>query len=512
MSHEAPKATLNINSGQKISWTVSPAELKESQRETRSCKPEVLFSLGQKEGGVITKQVQSPLAVKPSAPKLELVNPVVSELSAIPPQPNFDSVQSQYPAPSVSQAQSYIQVQPPGEPEEHLEEEGEGELEDAVFELPQPPVETNQASQGAVAHPQGGVQVNPGEIEIEGEELESDSEMSEERTIAPSPFSGSAGEDGDAWLRHFENYCTYKGYEEAKTIALFKVLLTDAAAVWLDALTATEAGTWAQLKAKYTERYKTPEIMKYKSAREIFSRRQRQDESVEDFISYMRKLARTISVDDKITGFAILNGLKPDIAAYVTQQKPANVEEILQAARIAELTSPQKTATESVLSDQLTEVQTEVKRLSQKWDKLATASVADRRSPSPAASAKRVTFDATQSMQEFPRNQGYYQDARAPQRGGRPFGNRGGGSFGQRGNFMSRPQRQNYPSYPTSQNYQNYPPSQMGGLCQKCGQQNHTHPNYCKAINKMCNYCGKRGHFSKVCRAAMRARGPLRYD
>ena len=37
--------------------------------------------------------------------------------------------------------------------------------------------------------------------------------------------------------------------------------------------------------------------------------------------------------------FAILNGLLPHISNYVTQQQPKTVPELLQAARIAELTT-----------------------------------------------------------------------------------------------------------------------------------------------------------------------------
>jgi len=43
-----------------------------------------------------------------------------------------------------------------------------------------------------------------------------------------------------------------------------------------------------------------------------------------------------------MTGFAILNGLCPAIAAYVSQQKPNNVDDMLRATRIAKLTTPQK--------------------------------------------------------------------------------------------------------------------------------------------------------------------------
>ena len=43
-------------------------------------------------------------------------------------------------------------------------------------------------------------------------------------------------------------------------------------------------------------------------------------------------------------------------------------------------------------------------------------------------------------------------------------------------------------------------------ICSRCGYQQHTAGSACPAVNKTCNYCHKRGHFSRVCRAAMRNR------
>ena len=61
-------------------------------------------------------------------------------------------------------------------------------------------------------------------------------EMAEDKSLIPPSFTGRPGEDGDIWLRHFRNYCTYKEYGDAKSLALLKVLLTGNAALWLDTL------------------------------------------------------------------------------------------------------------------------------------------------------------------------------------------------------------------------------------------------------------------------------------
>ena len=60
-------------------------------------------------------------------------------------------------------------------------------------------------------------------------------EMAEEKNFAPTQFYRRAGRDGEEWLRHFLNFCQYKGMDDGKRLALMKVLLAGNAAAWLEA-------------------------------------------------------------------------------------------------------------------------------------------------------------------------------------------------------------------------------------------------------------------------------------
>jgi len=40
--------------------------------------------------------------------------------------------------------------------------------------------------------------------------------------------------------------------------------------------------------------------------------------------------------------YAILNGLRPEIAAYVTQRKVTTMEQLLEATRVVELIAPKR--------------------------------------------------------------------------------------------------------------------------------------------------------------------------
>ena len=144
-------------------------------------------------------------------------------------------------------------------------------------------------------------------------------------------------------------------------------------------------------------------------------------------------------------------------------------------------------------------MQTEVKRLAQKWDRMTTAPVldrltqaeSDRRSPSPR---RRVTFNDQRTP---PPRQPQMWPTTAPFNGTRPPIPRQRGYWGnqQRSGGWRGPNPQTAPQQRGNQYMR----------CQKCGQGPHLYPNtYCPAANRQCNYCSKRGHFSAVCRSAAR--------
>ena len=102
-------------------------------------------------------------------------------------------------------------------------------------------------------------------------------------------------------------------------------------------------------------------------------------ESVDEYITKLRKKAASVGLDSKIQIFARLNGLLPDIASYVMERNATTLDEILQHARVAEITRhPSAQKSDDRVSGQLDKITEELTRLSARMNSMSTATVTAR--------------------------------------------------------------------------------------------------------------------------------------
>jgi len=360
-----------------------------------------------------------------------------------------------------------------------------------VDPVPQPVVHNPVGQLAPIAPPDQIVQLPPVVEPVE--------DMAE-GTVAPSVFTGKTTDNPGDWIRQFENYAVYRGLTDVQKCNLFRVLMSGPAADWLETVHIdVDPVTFAAYKTAFLTRYQMPQITKYKSAREIFSRTQGDEESVDDFICQMQKLGKIVGMTGDMLNYAILNGLKPHIASYVTQKAPTTIDDLLSAARVAELTI-------SPVRD--TSLHAKVDKLMESWEqsKLCATSIQQRpRSPTPQP--KRVTFNEGPVRQNFrPAGNWNAQGMRPPQgpyqRSENTWGPRPGASGFVRGGIY-----QQRPRFPNQQNFQqsmNQPASyypQQRPKCSKCGRPSHSNINFCPAINVTCFGCGRKGHYQRACRS-----------
>ena len=149
-------------------------------------------------------------------------------------------------------------------------------------------------------------------------------------------------------------------------------MITDLAGDRLASLPDASTGSYANIKQAFDARYKVPEMMKYKSAKNLFSRKQQQSESDDDLCAGLQKAARIIGADEKTSVYAALNGISPSLVGFIAQRKPEAMTTLLEAARIAELTIPAQRNAQDEVSSQISEVKAEMqKKLNETWERVA---------------------------------------------------------------------------------------------------------------------------------------------
>ena len=99
-------------------------------------------------------------------------------------------------------------------------------------------------------------------------------------------------------------------------------MLTETARDWLENLLATNTDTYAHLKATFEERYIQPTILRFRSAREVFGKKQENQESVDVYANRLQSLAKRIQIDDQTLLYGFLNGIKPKLVPHVLGKNP----------------------------------------------------------------------------------------------------------------------------------------------------------------------------------------------
>lgn len=199
----------------------------------------------------------------------------------------------------------------------------------------------------------------------------------EELSLAPPMFSGASRVDADAWLHRFIQYVDYKRLGDEQKLQLFKLLMTDAAADWLRALPDEATRDFRDVVKKFNDRFVANAACKNANVAALWNRRQRPGETAEDFITATLRIAARIPVrDEDLVRHAAIQGLKEDIRRFVLLSRCSNIEEVMEAARLAEATTDQTpTTADRLLLQQLAGQVNAIQEAVGKMSAAATTSV-----------------------------------------------------------------------------------------------------------------------------------------
>ena len=248
------------------------------------------------------------------------------------------------------------------------------------------------------------------------------------------------------------------------------------------------------LRDAFKERYIQPAILRFRSARDIFGKKQSCDESVDAYASRLRNLSKKVQVDDNTLLYALLSGLKRKLASFVLARNPQTFVDAVDSARIAEY-SIVDSGPDDQLTGQMAELRQDIQRLAQRYDSSPPPSAAIQNNTLPIP-ARRVTLRQPRGQANrgrvFTHPPGQGMRFQRPENQ-QPFAFRGQTAGRGRGNRFLFTLTDRFQS-PVQQN--------TAQRCGKCGRAQHANVLYCPAVNKYCSFCGRMGHFRAVCRNA----------
>jgi hypothetical protein len=210
-------------------------------------------------------------------------------------------------------------------------------------------------------------------------------------------FFGNIGDDVTIWLNSLKDFIQFKTIAADKQLSLFKLRLAGSAQAWITSLPDGQKDTFDHLEAAFKARFQPKELEKFKYAKELFNERQVPGQSVDEFITQIRKKSTIAGVDEATLAFIIINALSPNISSYVLENEHDTIENILQHARVAELTrSLAPSCSEGAVLQQISTLTEQVSRLNQKIASLSMAAVDE------SPMKRQVSFEDVRGRSQSP--------------------------------------------------------------------------------------------------------------
>ena len=90
------------------------------------------------------------------------------------------------------------------------------------------------------------------------------------------------------------------------------------------------------MRDAFLQRFEDTQVLRWRRANELHQRVQGQSESVNEYITAMRKLAKTLEIYGDVELYDIQRGLRPEILEHAMLAKAMTIDDVLKAARVAE--------------------------------------------------------------------------------------------------------------------------------------------------------------------------------
>jgi hypothetical protein len=372
--------------------------------------------------------------------------------------------------------------------------------------------------------------LNPGMLQLMPNVAQGTSQISIRDVAFTAGFFTGAGngeQTAEEWLEALRMYIAFK---KISTDDSLQMLFKGPAAIWLRSVPHRSLASFVTLCQAFTERYALTRIEKWRQTSEIWKRRQRPQESTDDYIATMQLMAKRLEMPQSSLIDAILQGLRSEIrlmvlladtssihntlttaraaeAAHVADSKPVNNDDLRYSAELItvnnkldtllqQVSTTRSTTTEN-LERRVTFVQAAISDVADGRESNNQRRLMDRRSSSPTSGrnfgrrqsvspGRDMIRDVDQSVYQHLSPGGYrsqykqelsWRQQRPPTRGAAPT---------RRSNNYQQQQPQQLSGWPGGRHY--------------CGRQHQPGRQFCPAANSQCYNCSKIGHIARMCR------------
>jgi hypothetical protein len=161
---------------------------------------------------------------------------------------------------------------------------------------------------------------------------------SQSSVISPAPYRGKRDpQDPASFLANLESYMSLKGKDltDEQKISYLRLLLRDSATIWLNSLKPEEVKVYKDLKEAFLVRFSVPKQKKWLAAQKLYTETQRPSEGLDEFIERLLSDSTKIGLSDNEKSNIILSALPQDIRSFVIREEPADLSELIEAARLA---------------------------------------------------------------------------------------------------------------------------------------------------------------------------------
>ena len=156
-------------------------------------------------------------------------------------------------------------------------------------------------------------------------------------------FGGRTDEDYHAWRKHTERNFVFLNWDDRKCAAYLPTLLQDKALRYYETLPPTSTASTASVFEALTNKFSTA-AKGMLQINKLLERNQGETESVEEYSRYIINNFSSLGIADEFTKIThFVAGLKPHLRAEVIKANPKTLEEVENAAMLAELACRQTT-------------------------------------------------------------------------------------------------------------------------------------------------------------------------